>query len=150
MHYIIFHYIMCYLFPEATTTVFESFTNSTEKHLRWSLFFSLKWWNYITAFVLYEKAVLLQKFFLIDWCHECLKNTTELLLFYGEYFYGFSKSDLWKRWKKTLFISQQKYLYLYIYIYIYLSIFIYIYSIFYNLQITKSAVENSVLCVIST
>ena len=142
MHYIIFHYIMCYLFPEATTTVFESFTNSTEKHLRWSLFFSLKWWNYITAFVLYEKAVLLQKFFLIDWFHECLKNTTELLLFYGEYFYGFSKSDLWKHWKKTLFISQQKYLYLYLYIYIYISISIYLYLYIYIQFFTTFKLQN--------
>ena len=49
--------------------------------------------------------------FLIDWWYKCLKNTVDLLLFYEEHFYGFSESDLWKRWKKTLFISQQTYLY---------------------------------------
>ena len=30
--------ITCYVFSEATNTVLESFTNSTRKHLRWSLF----------------------------------------------------------------------------------------------------------------
>ena len=80
--------------------------------------------------------------FLIDWCHECLKNTTELLLFYGEYFYGFSKSDLWKRWKKTLFISQQKYLYLYIYIYISISISIYLYLYIYIQFFTTFKLQN--------
>ena len=39
MPYIIFYYIIiCYLFSEATTTVLKSFTNSTGKHLCWSLF----------------------------------------------------------------------------------------------------------------
>ena len=33
-------------------------------------------------------------FLLIDWRHKRLKNTTDLLLFYGEHFYGFSESDL--------------------------------------------------------
>ena len=36
-----------------------------------------------------------------------LKNTIDLLFFYGEHFYGFSESDLRKRWKKETFISQQ-------------------------------------------
>ena len=39
------------MFSEATTTVLEIFTNSTGKGLCWSLFFSLKWWNYIKTFV---------------------------------------------------------------------------------------------------
>ena len=37
--------------------------------------------------------MLLPKNFLIDWRHKRLKNTTDLLLFYGEHFYGFSQSD---------------------------------------------------------
>ena len=32
-------------------------------------------------------------FFLTDWRHKRLKNTIDLLLFYGEYFYGFSESE---------------------------------------------------------
>ena len=28
----------------------------------------------------------------IDWHHKCLNNTIDLLLFYGEHFYGFSES----------------------------------------------------------
>ena len=36
----IFYYVItCYMFSEATTSVLESFTNSTGKHLHWSLFF---------------------------------------------------------------------------------------------------------------
>ena len=31
--------------------------------------------------------------FLIDWRHKRLKNTIDLLLFYGEHFYGFSESE---------------------------------------------------------
>ena len=32
--YVLFYYvIICYMFSEATTTVFESFTDSTEKHV---------------------------------------------------------------------------------------------------------------------
>ena len=43
--------------------------------------------------------------FLIDWSHKHLKNLIDLLVFYGEHFYGFSESDLWKRWKKKHFIK---------------------------------------------
>ena len=39
-------------FSEATTTVLKSFTNCREKPLCWSLFFSLRCWNYIKKFVL--------------------------------------------------------------------------------------------------
>ena len=35
------------------------------------------------------------------------KYTVDLLLLYGEHFYGFSESDLWKHHKKETFISQQ-------------------------------------------
>ena len=35
--YVIFYYEICYVFSEATTTALESFTNSTGKHLCWSL-----------------------------------------------------------------------------------------------------------------
>ena len=49
--------------------------------------------------------------FLIDWCHKHLKNTMDLLLFYGEHFYGFLEGDLWKHWRKTP-ILQETYLYM--------------------------------------
>ena len=44
-------------------------------------------------FVLHEYAVHLPKCFLTDWHHKLLKNTIDLLLFYGEYLYGFSESE---------------------------------------------------------
>ena len=59
-----------------------------------------------------NKSYFCQNCFLMDWCHKHLKNTVDIMLFYGGYFYGFLEYDLWKRRKKT-FISQQ-----YIYIYI--------------------------------
>ena len=43
------------MFSEATTTT-KSFTNSTGKHLCWSLFIFLKWWNYIKTFVLHGRS----------------------------------------------------------------------------------------------
>ena len=45
-------------------------------------------------FVLREWAVLLPNFFLTDWRHKRLKNTIDLLLFYGEHFYGFLESEI--------------------------------------------------------
>ena len=33
-------------------------------------------------------------FFFIDWHHKCPKNTIDLLLFHGEYFYRFSENEL--------------------------------------------------------
>ena len=39
-----------------------------------------------------NKPYLCRNFFLIDWRHKRLKNTIDLLLFYGEHFYGFSES----------------------------------------------------------
>ena len=47
----------------------------------------------------------------IDWRLKRLKNTIDLFLFYRKHVYGFSESDLWKCWKKNIFISQQTYLY---------------------------------------
>ena len=41
-----------------------------------------------------NKLYFCQKTFLTDWRHERLKNTIELLLFYGEYFYGFLESAI--------------------------------------------------------
>ena len=35
----------------------------------------------------------LPKFFLTDWRHKRLKIAIDLLLFYGEHFYGFSESE---------------------------------------------------------
>ena len=103
--YVIFYYIICFVFSEATTNVLESITNSTGKHLRWSLFLSLKWWNYIKTFVLHEELYFCQILFLIDWCHKCLKNTIDLLLFYKEHFHGFPESDLWKCQKNIHFTT---------------------------------------------
>ena len=53
------------------------------------------------AWFLWSKVLLWQLTFLIDWRHKRLKNTIDLLLFYGEHFYGSLVSDLWKPRKKT-------------------------------------------------
>ena len=47
---------------------------------------------WIRIFVMHEWAVLCRNFFHTDWSHKRLKNTIDLLLFYGENFYGFSES----------------------------------------------------------
>ena len=39
-----------------------------------------------------NKPNFCRNFCLVDWRHKGLKNTTDLLLFYGKHFYGFSKS----------------------------------------------------------
>ena len=39
-------------------------------------------------------------FFLIDWHHKRLKNAIDLVLFYGEHFYGFSES-VYHVWDKS-------------------------------------------------
>ena len=39
-----------------------------------------------------NKQYFCRNFCLIDWRYKRLKNTTDLLLFYEEHFYGFSKS----------------------------------------------------------
>ena len=63
MHYVIFYCVIIhYVFSEATNTVLETLTNSTGKHLCWSLFFSLKWFFPQKTFVLHEQDVLLPKF----------------------------------------------------------------------------------------
>ena len=41
-----------------------------------------------------NKPYFCQDFFLTDWRHKRLKNTIDLLLFYGEHFYGFSEHVL--------------------------------------------------------
>ena len=41
-----------------------------------------------------NKSYFCRNFFLIDWSHKRLKNTIDLLLFYGEHFHGFSESVL--------------------------------------------------------
>ena len=38
-----------------------------------------------------NKPNFCRNFFLIDWSYKGLKNTIDLLLFYGEDFYGFSE-----------------------------------------------------------
>ena len=57
------------------------------------------------------KSHFCQKNFPIDWCHAYLKNTTGLLLFNREHFYGYSEIDH-KNVEKKPFISQQTYLYI--------------------------------------
>ena len=41
-----------------------------------------------------NKPYFRRNLFFTDWRHELLKNTIDLLLFYGEHFYGFSESEL--------------------------------------------------------
>ena len=41
----------------------------------------------------WKSRTFAEMFFLKDWRHKRLKNTIDLLLFYGEYFYGFSESE---------------------------------------------------------
>ena len=41
-----------------------------------------------------NEPYLCRNFFLIDWRHKRLKNTIDLLLLYGENFYGFSERGL--------------------------------------------------------
>ena len=102
MPYVIFYYvIICYVFSESATTVLESLTNYTGKHLCWSLFFSLNWWNYINLFCM-NKPYFCRFIFQIDWRHICPKNTINLLLFYGEHFYGFLESDSWNCQEKNI------------------------------------------------
>ena len=40
-----------------------------------------------------NKPYFCRNFFLTDWRHKRLKYIIDLLLFYGEHFYGFSESD---------------------------------------------------------
>ena len=40
-----------------------------------------------------NKPYFCRNFFLTDWRHKRLKNAIDILLFYGEHFYGFSESD---------------------------------------------------------
>ena len=46
-----------------------------------------------------NKAYFCRNFFRIDWRHKRLKNTIDLLIFYGEHFYGFLESELLKNLK---------------------------------------------------
>ena len=94
--------IICYLFSEATAFVLESSKNSTGKFLCWSLFFPENGKIISRRLFCMNKSYFCRNFFLIDWCHKRLKNTIDLSLFYGEHFYGFLESDLWKRWKKNI------------------------------------------------
>ena len=41
-----------------------------------------------------NKPYFCRNFFLTDWRHKRLKNIIDLLLFYGEHFYGFLESDI--------------------------------------------------------
>ena len=41
------------------------------------------------------KPYFCKKIFLADWRHKRLKNTIDLLLFYGEPFYGFLESEIY-------------------------------------------------------
>ena len=59
-----------------------------------------------------NKSCFCRNFFLRDWRHKRPKNTIDLLLFYGENFYGFSKRDLWKR-RKYKHSFHKKHIYIY-------------------------------------
>ena len=56
-----------------------------------------------------NKPYFSRNLFLIDRRHKRLKNTIDLLLFYGEHFYGFSESVMksWKVYKITYTITGQ-------------------------------------------
>ena len=71
--------------------------------------FFLKRWNYIKIWISRTSAEI--DFFLINWHHKRIKNTIDLLLFYGEHFYGFLEIDLWKHREKK-FISKQTSIYM--------------------------------------
>ena len=58
-----------------------------------------------------DKQYFCWYFLLIYWRHKCLKNTIDLLLFYGEQLWIFGKWFM-KMLKKKTFISQQTYLYI--------------------------------------
>ena len=64
-----------------------------------SLFFltMIKLYNNISSAWI---SCITANFFLIDWCHKCLKNAINMLLFCKENFYGLLESDLWKHSKK--------------------------------------------------
>ena len=55
---------------------------------------SLAW-----AWFLWSSFTVIANFYHWLWDHKSLSKV-DLLLFYGERFYGFSVSDLWKPWKK--------------------------------------------------
>ena len=60
----------------------------------------------------WSKVLLWWLTFLIDWRHKHLKNTIDLLLFYGEWFNEFLVGDLWKPWKKKQsFYNKHIYIY---------------------------------------
>ena len=44
-----------------------------------------------------NKLYFCRNIFLVDGRHKHPKNTIDLLLFYGEHFYGFSESDICER-----------------------------------------------------
>ena len=48
-----------------------------------------------------NKPYFCPNFVLTDWRHKRLKNTNDLLLFYGEPFYGLSESELIKTYWKS-------------------------------------------------
>ena len=92
---------------------FHWFKMSSLTCLIFNCVYCLKRWNYIKIFVLHEQAILLPKFFPTDLRHTRLKTTIDLLLFYGERFYGFSESvdviaaELWlPKTRPTLFIRK--------------------------------------------
>ena len=63
----------------------------------------VKFPKYVSLVTLkFPKYLCSEQFFLIDRVHKGLKNTIDLLLFYGEHFYGFSESDLRKRRKNNI------------------------------------------------
>ena len=89
-----YFFIFCYVFSEATTTVLESFTKS--------LFFLKMMKLYRHLFSMNKTYFCWNFHFLVDWRHKHLKNIVDLLLFYGEHYYGFLGSDLRKKSEKNI------------------------------------------------
>ena len=104
MPYVIFNYIIMLRVFRSSHHCYWKFHKFHRKAPLLETLFFLKTMKLYKEFVLHEQLYFLPYFcrniFPIDWRHKRLKNTADLLIFYGEHFYGFSESDLWKRWKK--------------------------------------------------
>ena len=79
---------------------------SAHSHKKWKVFL------FLMTMICMNKSYLCRNFLLIDWHHKRLKNTIDLLLFYGEHFYRFLEIDLWKiEKKKHSFHNKHIYIY---------------------------------------
>ena len=116
MSYVIFYYIIMLRVFRSSHHCSWKFQKFHKKAPVLNTIFFLKIMKLYKEFPLHEQLYFLpyfcRNFFLIDWRHKRLKNTADLLLFYGEHFYGFSESDLWKRRKKKHSLHN-KHIYIY-------------------------------------